>query len=106
MAKIELEEVKKLAKLSRLEFSDKELESFVAEFEKTLEYVNKINSVDTSSVDLKEDTLDAENELRQDEIEKSYSQEQIIKNAPQSEDGAFLVPTTVEEGGAWWIFWN
>ena len=100
MAKLELDEVKKLAKLSRLEFTDKELENFVGEFEKTLEYVNKINSVDTSKIDLKENTLDAEHELRQDVAEKSFSQQLIIKNAPQSEDGAFLVPTTVEEGGA------
>ncbi len=100
MAKIELEETKKLAKLSRLEFSDSELESFVADFEKTLEYVDKINSVNTSSIDLKESTLNAESQLREDVVIPSYSQNQIIKNAPQSEDGAFLVPTTVEEGGA------
>lgn len=100
MAKIELDDVKKLAKLSRLEFTNQELENFVGEFEKTLEYVDKINSVDTSSVDLKESTFNAEHELRQDVIKPSFSQQEIIENAPQSEDGAFLVPTTVEEGGA------
>lgn len=100
MAKIDIEEARKLAKLSRLEFSEKELENFINEFGNILEYVEKINSLDTSKVDLKEKTLDAKTELREDEIKKSFSQEDILKNAPQSEDGAFSVPTTVEEGGA------
>ncbi len=100
MSKIDISEVKKLAKLSRLEFSDEELSSFVAEFDKTLEYVQNIQKVDTSLVDLRQKTLNAKTELREDVVLPSFSQEEIIKNAPSSEDGAFLVPTTVEEGGA------
>lgn len=99
MSKIDINEAKKLAKLSRLEFTNDELESFITEFDKTLEYVAQISAVDTTGVDLHERTLNAKNELREDEIIPSFKQEEIIENAPQSEDGAFLVPTTVEEGG-------
>lgn len=99
MPKIDINEAKKLAKLSRLEFSDKELDDFVLEFDKILEYVDLINKVDTKNVELFEQTINAKTELREDKIVPSFSQEQILKNAPQSEDGAFIVPTTVEEGG-------
>ena len=99
MPKIDIDEAKKLAKLSRLEFSDVELEKFVSEFENILGQVDLINSVNTDSVELFEKTVDAKTELRKDEINKSFAQEEILKNAPQSEDGAFIVPITVEEGG-------
>ena len=99
MPKIDIDEAKKLAKLSRLEFSDDELKMFVKEFENILGQVDLINSVNTDGVMLFEKTVNAKSELRSDEIKKSYSQEEILKNAPQSEDGTFVVPITVEEGG-------
>ncbi len=99
MPKIDINDAKKLAKLSRLEFSDEELEKFVVEFEGILEQVNLINSVNTDSVDLFEKAINAKTELRKDEIKPSFKQEEILKNAPQSEDGTFIVPITVEEGG-------
>lgn len=99
MPKIDINEAKKLAKLSRLEFSDDELKQFVVEFENILEQVDLINSVNTDGVELFEKTIDAKTELREDKIKASYSQEEILKNAPQSEDGTFIVPITVEEGG-------
>lgn len=99
MPKIDIEEAKKLAKLSRLEFSDNELKMFVKEFGNILEQVDLINSVNTEGVQLFEKTVNAKSELRSDEIKKSYSQDEILKNAPQSEDGTFIVPITVEEGG-------
>lgn len=99
MPKIDINEAKKLAKLSRLEFTEKELENFMKEFDKTLEYVKLMDKIDTENVALKEN---AKNTciLRNDQIKPSFSQQQILKNAPEQEDGSFLVPTTVEEGGA------
>ena len=99
MPKIDIEEAKKLAKLSRLEFSDNELKMFVKDFENILGQVDLINLVNTDKVELFEKTVNAKSELRSDEIKKSYSQDEILKNAPQSEDGTFIVPITVEEGG-------
>ena len=99
MPKIDINEAKKLAKLSRLEFSDDELKNFVKDFENILQQVDLINSVSTENVDLMEKTISAKSELRKDEIKKSFDQVEILKNAPQSEEGTFVVPITVEEGG-------
>ncbi|MBQ8761887.1 MAG: Asp-tRNA(Asn)/Glu-tRNA(Gln) amidotransferase subunit GatC [Clostridia bacterium] len=96
MSKITLDDAKKLAKLSRLEFTDDALNEFVNEFEKTLEQVDAINKIDTSGIDLYEEALLADSQLRIDEIKPSFSQDEIIANAPESKDGAFVVPTTVE----------
>ncbi len=94
---ITIQEVKKLAKLSRLEFSEEEATQFVGEFEAILKQVDAINRVDVSGVDLIEDTIDADTQLRADEVRQSLSAQEIIKNAPASEDTAFLVPVTVVE---------
>ena len=99
MPKIDITDVKKLAKLSRLEFNDSELEKFSEEFGRILEYVDLINSVNTDGVELLEKTINAKDELREDVVVPSFSQDEILNNAPQSEEGTFIVPITVEEGG-------
>ncbi len=96
MAKINIEEARKLAKLSRLEFSEDELKNFVAEFDKTLEQVATIEKVDVSKVSLIENTLKSDIELRSDIVEPSFTQKEILANAPEQKDGAFVVPITVE----------
>ncbi|MBQ7977524.1 MAG: Asp-tRNA(Asn)/Glu-tRNA(Gln) amidotransferase subunit GatC [Clostridia bacterium] len=94
---ITIDDVKKLAKLSRLEFSEEETAEFVKELTATLEQVDAINKVDVSNVDLLESTVDADTQLRKDEIKPSLTAEEIVANAPDSQDGAFLVPITVAE---------
>lgn len=94
---ITIEDVKKLAKLSRLEFTDEEALQFVDELTATLAQVDAINKVDVSQVDLFEKTVNADTELRADEIKPSLPVEQIVANALDKKDGAFLVPITVAE---------
>lgn len=96
MAKIDVNEAKKLAKLSRLNFSEDELGKFVLEFEKMLESFSSIEKIDVSGVSLTEDTLKSDGQLRKDELKQSFSQEAILQNAPEKKDGSFVVPITVE----------
>ena len=91
------DEVKKLAKLSRLEFTDLEAEQFVGEFGAILEQVDAINKVNVDNIDLFENTVDADTGLRRDVIIDSLSSSEIVANAPDKEGSAFLVPVTVVE---------
>lgn len=93
---ISLEEVKKLAVLSRLEFSNEELEKYREELSVILEYVNKLNELDTSGVE--PSYLDAipMSELREDIAKPSFDREKLLMNAPEQSEGAFVVPTVVE----------
>ncbi len=94
---ITIQEVEKLARLSRLEFSAEEVQRFLGEFEAILGQVEAINKVDVSKVNLLEDTIDADTQLRYDEVKPSLPASEIILNAPESADTAFLVPVTVVE---------
>ena len=91
-----IKDAENLAKLSRLEFTEEELKEFLKEFESTLNQVSKINNVDVSNIELTEaEQIDILN-LRKDIVCNTFSQQQVIQNAPEQKDGAFLVPLTVE----------
>ena len=87
--------VKHLAELSRIEFSDEEMESFKQEFAKTLQQVDKIESADVSGVQEYEKMLSAETELRPDEIKQGLTVKQVTKNAPDSLGNSILVPVEI-----------
>ena len=89
-------EIEHLAKLSRLEFGEQELETFTAEFKGLLDQMALISDVDTSKVDLKNVPINAETDLRADKVGVSLKQAEVLANAPCESDGAFLVPATVE----------
>lgn len=84
-----------IAKLSKLEFSDEEIEKFTTEMSTIVEYVNTLQGVDTSDVEDQTSVLPL-NDLRADEVEPSLSQEDAIKNAPKKRAGGFSVPQVVE----------
>lgn len=87
--------VKHLANLSRLNFSEEELESFKTEFEKTLENIDQLQSVDTTNVQNFDKIVDARN-LRNDEIKQSLDLKDVVKNSPKSKGNSIVVPKVVD----------
>ena len=95
MEKITLDEVKRLAILSALEFEASELESFATEFESILEMVDEIKTCD---VDTKQTYKTHKfEELREDIPQESFSQERALQNSPKTRKGAFAVSQMLEE---------
>lgn len=93
----DIKEAQNLAKLSRLEFTDDELKEYIKEFKATLQQVSEIEKVDVSSLKSEQldDIVDITN-LRKDNVVNTFTQQQVVQNAPDKKDGAFLVPITVE----------
>ncbi len=91
-------EIKTLARLSRLEFSDGEIEKFAPEFEEIIEFANKINEQvegDTGSIrEVVSRTVKWE-DLREDEVKESLPNEKITSNV-QAEGGYFPVRRVVK----------
>lgn len=90
------EEVKHLAKLSRLEFDDKGLDKITNDLSSIVEIANQLSKVDVEGVKPTAHILDIKNVFREDNVEKSYDRELILKNAPEKEAGCVSVPQTVE----------
>ncbi|MBR7091100.1 MAG: Asp-tRNA(Asn)/Glu-tRNA(Gln) amidotransferase subunit GatC [Clostridia bacterium] len=97
---IDIKEVDRLAKLSRLYFTDEEKQTFIKEFDAILDQVQTLDSVNVDNVDLRTSgNVLPSTQLSQDVVGASLSQDNVILNAPQKSQGAFLVPITVEEEG-------
>lgn len=89
-------EVEHVATLSRLALSDEELQRMTDELGATLQYVEKINELDTSAVEPMAHALSEENVFRPDEAAEGLSRDEALANAPAQKDGYFKVPRIIE----------
>ena len=90
------EDVRHVAELARLDFSDEEEARMAEEMSRILEYVEKLDELDTSGVPPMSHVLDVTNVYREDDIESRIDREQALEPAPEAEQGYFLVPRVVE----------
>ena len=90
------EDVRHVAELARLDFSDEEEARMAEEMSRILEYVEKLDELDTSGVPPMSHVLDVTNVYREDDIESRIDREQALEAAPDAEQGHFLVPRVVE----------
>ena len=92
MKRITSQEVKHVAKLAELGFSDDELERITPQLDKILDHIARVSGVDTEGIAPTSHVLDIKNVFREDEVEEPLSQEAALKNAPDKEDEGFKVP--------------
>ena len=90
---ITTKDVKMVAELSRLNFSDSELVKMQADMEAIIGYMDDLKTIDTSKV---EDSRKNHATLREDVPVDSIPREELLKNAPKSNGTSFVVPQVVE----------
>jgi aspartyl-tRNA(Asn)/glutamyl-tRNA(Gln) amidotransferase subunit C len=93
--KISREEVTHVAQLARLELDDEALEQFSRQLGTILEYVEKLNQVDTGGVVPTSHAISLTNAFRDDEGHDHLSTDEALANAPDKDDGGFLVPKVI-----------
>ena len=91
------EDVLKIAKLSKLEFSENEIEKFRTDLNKIFDHMEELNSVDTIDVEPLFNVLDLKDVLRKDVVKDSGIKNDILKNSPNSDDEFIIVPKVVGE---------
>ena len=94
--KIDSEQVRKVAKLSRLELSEQEVEEFADQLSAILEYMEKLNELDTTEVEPLAHCLPISNVFRADEVKESLGTEKTLANAPQRDVEFFKVPKILD----------
>ncbi len=90
-------DVEKIAKLARLEFTDKEIENYTGEMNRILEYMEKLNTLDTENVEPLSHPIENNNVFREDKIKKSTEREEALKNAPDASIEHFRVPKVISQ---------
>ena len=98
--KIDEQLVKKVAKLSRLDLTEVEITAFSAQLSAILEYVEKLNELDTTGVEPLAHCLPVSNVFREDVVKDSLDVEQALANAPQRDENFFKVPKILDENTA------
>lgn len=93
---VPISEVEKIAALSRLSLSDEEKKEYQHHLEEVLVMAQKLSELDTDNVVPTAHIQGVENVLRKDVIQESMDNEQLTANAPERENGCFIVPKVVE----------
>lgn len=92
---ITIKDVEHLASLSAIKFSEQEKEKFVSDLNNILSMINKIQKAETDS-EFVFNRSHKLSDLREDEVKPSFSQEEILFNAPRQRRNCFNVPLVVE----------
>ena len=94
--KVSAEEVKYIAQLSRLNVPEADLEESTKQFNQILGYADILQKLDTTGIEPTPYVLPVRNVFREDVVTNGDDMENIMKNAPESKNGTFVVPITVE----------
>ncbi|MBQ7718899.1 MAG: Asp-tRNA(Asn)/Glu-tRNA(Gln) amidotransferase subunit GatC [Clostridia bacterium] len=89
-------EVEHLANLARLTLSDDEKARLTREMSNIIDFAQKLDETDYDSVKPTMHANAKTNVFREDEIKPSFKASEILQNAPQQDEGCFVVPRTVE----------
>ena len=93
---IDKNQVKKVAKLSRISLEDSKLESLSKDLASILNFVEQLNKLDTNKTEPLTSIVDKTLEPRDDKINDGDIKEQVLKNSPDKNEEFFIVPKVVE----------
>lgn len=97
---ISQEQIKHVAKLSKLAFSEEEVHSFTEQLSKIINMVETLSEVDTEGVAVTTNVIYNDNVMRKDVAVPGTDRDLLMKNAPDSENGYIRVPVIIENGEA------
>ncbi len=94
--KINEQDIKTVASLSRLRIREEEEHEVIAQLDKFLTYVENLQAIDTTNIEPTTYALPMQNVFREDKVKPSLDRELALSNAPLKEDGYFKVPRVLE----------
>lgn len=93
------DDVRQVAKLSRLRLSDDEVTHFTGQLAAVLDYVGKLNELDVEGVEPLYHASDHHSVTRQDTEQPGLTPDEALANAPGRQDDFFKVPKVLGDGG-------
>ncbi|MEL6780279.1 MAG: Asp-tRNA(Asn)/Glu-tRNA(Gln) amidotransferase subunit GatC [Cyanobacteria bacterium J06597_16] len=89
---IDIDQVRKVASLARLELSETEQQQFTGQLNSILEYVQQLDELETKDVQPTTRAIEVSNITRPDQLETFAEREAILDSAPDREEDFFKVP--------------
>ena len=93
---IDNQTVRKVSKLAKIKINEKEETKLIEELNNILGWVDELKKVDTEQIEPMLSVFNESMVMRKDEVSSETSDELVLKNAPESKSGFFVVPKVVE----------
>ena len=93
---IGLKEIEQIANLSRIALTDEEKNIFKKQLANVLDYIKKLNELNTDAVKPMAYATDIKNVFREEELTPSLSRQKILDLSPSNVNGFFKVPKVIE----------
>lgn len=97
MSRISIDQVKYVANLARLAITEEEAEKFTKQLDDIITFAEQLNELDTDTIEPTSHVLNMKNVLREDVSQKGLPREEVLKNAPEHQDGQIKVPAIIGE---------
>lgn len=94
--KLDLETVERIAALARVGLSEEEMERMRDQLSAVLDHIEMLQEVDTDDIPPTAQVIELQNIMRDDVVEPSLTQEQVLLNAPRTEDGFIKVKAVLD----------
>jgi len=94
---IEKKDTQYVAKLANLKIEDDDIDDFTRQIGDILEYVEKLDELDTDDVVPTAYTVPMKNVMREDKAEPSMDRDKILANAPDKKEGQYRVPKIISD---------
>jgi aspartyl-tRNA(Asn)/glutamyl-tRNA(Gln) amidotransferase subunit C len=96
MSRISTDQVKHVAHLARLAITEEEANTLTQQLDKIITFAEQLNEVDTDHVEPTSHVLEIKNVMREDVAKPGLPNEEVLKNAPDHQDGQIKVPPIIE----------
>lgn len=90
------DDVRKVARLSRIAVPDEKLDSLAQELNGIMGWIEQLNEVDVEGVEPLTSVVETSLPMRVDEVTDGDRREEVLANAPKSDEGFYVVPRSVE----------
>jgi len=90
------DEVRRIAHLARIATPEDRLEALAGELNGILGWIEQLNEVDVEGVEPMTSAVDAALPLREDKVTDGDKRDDVLANAPRTEEGFFVVPKVLE----------
>lgn len=90
------DDVRKVARLSRIAVPDEKLDSLAQELNGIMGWIEQLNEVDVEGVEPLTSIVETSLPMRTDEVTDGNRREEVLANAPKSDEGFYVVPRSVE----------
>jgi len=96
MSRISEDQVKHVAHLARLAITEEEAEMLTNQLDKIITFAEQLNELNTDNVEPTAHVLEIKNVMREDRAQQGLPREEVLKNAPEHQDGQIKVPGIME----------